>query len=84
MFKVGDKITFKRYKDIPNWKLDIHEITCMDSQLGQNRYGVKCKCFNSNGEEIYMHSKDMHNEDELMLPIKIQRKRKLDAIQERR
>jgi len=60
---------------MPDSKLDIHEITCIDYQLDQHRYGLKCKCFNS---------RDMHNEDELMLPIKIERKRKLDATQERR
>ena len=43
MFKVGDKVTFKRYKNVPNWKLEIQEITCTDSLLGQTRYVVKSK-----------------------------------------
>ena len=83
MFKVGDKVTFKIYKNIPNWKLEIQEITCTDSLLGQTRYGVKSKCLNNIGEEIWLHSKDMHNEDDLMFPIKKQRKLKLNEIQKR-
>jgi len=47
-------------------------------------YGIKCKSKNSNGEEIYIHSKHYHKEEDLMIHIKQQRKLKLDAIQERR
>ena len=79
MFKVGDEVTFKRYKGMPDSKLDIYIIHVIDFY----GYGIKFKTTNSNGEEIYIHSQYYHKEEELMVPIKQQRKLKLDAIQKR-
>ena len=72
MFKVGDEVTFKRYKGMPDSKLDIYIIHAIDF------YGYVIKHKTTN-----IHSQYYHKEEDLMIPIKQQRKLKLNAIQKR-
>lgn len=80
MYKAGDKVIFRRYDDIAEWKDGIFEIgeIMLDRDLVY-KYSVKQKRRLLNGDFVYVYSSTFHTFDEL-ITIKECRRLKLEKI----
>lgn len=88
MFKIGDKVLFREYKDMPSWKNGIYEIGEIKRipskrwhEEDKNEYSVKSKTKIANGQIIDLYSSTFHTEKEL-ITIKELRRQKLEKINE--
>lgn len=72
--KIGDKVIFKYYENIPKWKLGIFEIA--DIELNSGVFVVKQKTKNNLGISIDIYSKRAHSREEF-ITLKEYRKQKI-------
>lgn len=77
--KIGDKIVFKYYKNIPNWKLDVFEI----ADITSNGFSIKTKTKNNVGTIVDIYSHDVHKKENF-ITLKEYRKEKLLKLNQTR